>query len=266
MKIMKASKLLKWGALIITMMITGIEINAQEVGMPGGLFLFGNNSSNQPTANESIDSVTVGSTTLQYWAQPDPLLVPDPVNTYLWTITGGIGSQNSGLTSNLATFNFTTVGTGNIGVTEKSVNGCLGAAVTIPVAVIAAPTISNVTFSAIPCPPAGTVPPYVLAGPTATLTISTSCNGEERITVIYNLTGPAGFTAQNGVVANLGNATTINLSGTNLPQPGTYTMEIVSVTDRISQKSGITTTLNTNYTFVVNRTPITGPIYHLPNY
>jgi len=266
MMIMKTSRLLRWGALIMVMMIAKIEINAQnEVAMPGGLYQFGKNSSNVVTANENIDSVTVGGV-LQYWAKPDPSVL-NPANTYAWTLTPALGSQTAGSPTDLATMTFTGTGTGNITVTETSSNGCVGTVVSIPVTVIPAPTISDVTFSAISCPATGTTPPYTVAGPIATLTISSEVNGEKRITVVYNITGPGGsFVNIVGAIANVGNGTTIDLTGVNLPDPGTYTMEIVSVTDRVSQKSGVTTTLNANYTFTVNRTPITGPIFHVPNY
>jgi hypothetical protein len=50
-------------------------------------------------------------------------------------------------------------------------------------------------------------------------------------------------------------------------QYGNYTVTINSVSDRISRKSNVAGTLAapTTITLTVNRVPVTGPIYHLPN-
>lgn len=230
--------------------------------MPTGLHQHGKNSSDVTTTAENTDSVTVGAV-LKYWAQPDAS-VANPANTYAWTITPALGSQTGGSPTNLATITFgATPGTGTIQVIETASTGCAGSTTTINVQSIAAPNVTNATFSSIACPTG--VPPYTVAGPTATLTITTSVSGAKGVVVNYDLTGPAGFTSLTNQTANLGNGNQIDLTGVNLNQPGTYTLKINTVVDRISTKSGITTNVGSSYTFVVNRAPVTGPIYHLPN-
>ena len=234
-----------------------------EVTMPVGLHQHGKNSADVTTAIENTDSITVGSA-MRYWAEADAS-VANPLNTYAWTITpAALGSQTAGSPTNLATITFGAAPTiGTIQVIETSSNGCAGSARIIDVQTIAAPNVTGSTFSAISCPTG--IPPYTVAGPTATLTIASSVSGAKQVVVNYNLTGPAGFVALNNQTANLGNGNQINLTGVNLNQPGTYTLHINTVVDRISVKSGVTTTVNADYTFVLNRAPVTGPIYHLPN-
>jgi hypothetical protein len=264
---MKKSTILKMTAALAIMFLGYANSWGQEVAMPGGLHQFGKNSSDATVATENTDSVTVGAV-MQYWAQPDPALVASPVNTYGWTITPALGSQTAGGTTNLATITFgATPGTGTIQVIQTSASGCAGSAVSYPVQSIAAPANTAIAFSALACP-TGAVP-YTLAGPTVTLTLVDAMNpGAQQIKVTYNLTGPGGsFTNITGAVANIAEGTqTINLSGVNLSEPGTYTFTITALSDRISRKSSVAGTLTVaSNTFTVNRAPVTGPIFHVPN-
>jgi hypothetical protein len=228
---------------------------------------FGKNSSDAITTAENTDTVTVGAV-MQYWAQPDPALVASPVNTYGWTIAPALGSQTAGGATNLATITFgAAAATGNIQVIETSKNGCAGAAVINPIQSIAAPANTAIAFSVLGCP-AGTVP-YTLAGPTVTLTLADAMKaGAQQIKVTYTLTGPGGtFVNIPATTVNIAEGgSTVNLSGVNLSEPGTYTFAITALTDRISRKSSIAGTLTVaSNTFTVNRAPITGPIFHVPN-
>ena len=263
---MKNKNFMKWGAMFMLMSVAMVRIDAQnEVAEPGGLHKFGENSLNVVTAIENIDSVTVGAVGMKYWASPD-LTMLSGLNTYAWSNTIG---TTAGSPVNSALMNFPATGSGNITVTETSAAGCVGTVVSIPVTVIKAPNITNITFSALACPPVGQPVPYTtVTGPTATLTITSDVSGDKQIIVTYNLTGPAGSTAINGAIANVGDGNTISLNGVILTQPGIYTLTLVSVTDRISVKSGITTSVFApdTYTFTLNRTPFTGPIFHLPNH
>jgi hypothetical protein len=244
---------------------------------------FGYNSSAVFQANEYVDSLTSGAANVKYLVYPDSIINPlynfstsktaNLNSHFVWSLPGAVSIDTlvSGYASNYAKISFPTPGTlpqnYTLSVYEKPNNtGCLGTARSYTVRLIAAPTVTAATFSTLACA-TGTVP-YTLAGPKATLTISTPVSGAKGVIVTYDLTGPTGFTGTitNGS-ATLGNGNIIDLAGTNLSRPGVYTLTIKTVQDRISVKSGITTTLTTGntYTFVVNPIPVTGPIYHLPN-
>ncbi len=261
----KFSKLLTIVALVAMGMT---QAWGQEVAMPANFQQHGNTSAGIPSVPASLeltDSVTINSS-LQYWVQPDAAVLTDP-STFTWGTTIALASQTAGGTSNLATFNFTAEGTGNITVREDSPapNSCTGSTTTIPVRVIAAPDVTAATFSSLACP-AGTDGTYTLAGPTATLTIACSVLGNKGVSLHYSLSGPTGFTTVGSTLATLGNGNTIDLSGINLTHSGTYTLTIIDITDRIATKSGLLTIADgTTATFVVNRVPVTGPVYHLPN-
>lgn len=264
---------------MIIFMFMGVTLKGQELGATG-LFQHGYNSSGVLTASEDIDSVTVTGT-LNFYVQPDPLISPlynfvtSPTNnlnsTFTWTATPAAGvtinDAVAGYATNWAAITWPGVATAAISLNVKETSNtgsCTDiTGTTITVQVINEPNVTNVTFAGVPCP-TGT-PPYNVPGPLTTLTITSDIAGAREVQVIYNLNGPAGFTNLTNQVANVGDGNTIDLSGVTLTQPGTYTFEVVSITDRISQKSGVINTLNANYTFVLNRVPVTGPIYHKPN-
>jgi hypothetical protein len=239
---------------------------------------FGVNAAGTPVATEYIDSLTVGAANVKYLVYPDSIISPTynfsvshtaNLNShFVWSLAPGVTSIDTtvaGYASNYALITFPgATGDHTLSVYEKANTGsCTASARSYTVRLIAAPTVTGTSFSALACPTG--VPPYSIAGPTATLTMTSSVSGAKGVVVTYNLTGPAGFTALMAQTANLGNGNQINLTGATLNQPGTYTLRVLTITDRISQKAGVTTTVNTDYTFVLNRAPITGPIYHLPN-
>ncbi len=229
---------------------------------------------------ENIDSVTVGGTT-KYYVLPDAVVNPgfdyttdlfaNIISTFNWTVTPAIasgGAQAIGsFPGNYKQINWTATGTGQISVTEVadgSQGGCTGSTTTINVEVITAPDVTAITVPNVTCH-SGTIP-YSLTCPNATLTINCAVNGNKGVIVNWSLTGPSGFTSILNQTANLGNSTTLDLSGVTLTHPGTYTLTINSISDRIATKSGLTAIVDgTNTTFVVTAAPNTGPIYHIPN-
>lgn len=264
-KTMKMRNLIKSIAIVALLAMGMTQAFGQnELGLPANFKQHGTNSSDVVTVLENTDSVTVGST-LKYYVQPDATIA-GTLSTFSWTITPALGSQTAGSPTNIADVTFAgTPATGTIVVQETSPSGCAGSTTTINVEAIAAPDVTAITIPAPGCP-TGTDGSYTVAGPTATLTISSSVKGFKGVSVNWSLTGPAGFTSVLNQTANLGNGTTIDLSGITLTHSGTYTLTINTITDRIATKSGLTAIVDgTDQTFVLNRAPVTGPIYHLPN-
>jgi hypothetical protein len=265
---MKKTRMIRLAmTIVVATMAYSIGLAQETYTVPTGMYQFGVNSSGTTTVAENTDSVTVGAV-MKYFALPDTATaVKNTANTYAWTITSALGSQTAGTTTNTATVTFgSTATTGTIQVIETSSLGCVGSTVTDPIQSIAAPANTAITFSTLSCP-TGSIP-YTLAGPTVTLGISDAMKtGAQKIIVTYNLTGPTGFSSITGTVVNLAEGVlTIPLSGVNLSQPGTYTFTITALTDRISRKSSVAGTLTVaSNTFTVNRAPVTGPIYHVPN-
>ncbi len=240
------------------------------------LFPIGTNSLGVVTSLENTDSVTIGGTT-KYYALPDPVVNPsfnysvdlfaNIVSTFAWTVPAGLSSggavaipaKNYG---NYKQIVWTGTGTGNIQVVETSSGGCAGSASLTPVAVIVAPAVTAIAIPNITCH-VGLVP-YTLAGPAATLTITCVVNGNKGLSVNYSLTGPG--TSVLNQTAVLGSSNTLDLSAINLPQPGIYTLQINTITDRIATKSGLTAIANViSQTFAVTPQPVSVPLYHITN-
>ena len=132
-------------------------------------------------------------------------------STYTWSVTplaGGNGVITAGVTPNLISVNWTTVGTATMQVTETNATGCVGDPVTIIVTINPIPTVT-VNSSAI------------CAGTTATITATPGVAG------IYNYvwTVPAG-------VPNPG-----SVPGFTSTIAGTYSVVITSTTTTCSSAS-----------------------------
>ena len=95
-----------------------------------------------------------------------------------------------------------------------------------------------------------------------------------NITVHVKIVSPLGsILLDNDLLLNKTSANSYTFNNASA-EYGTYTATITSVSDRISQKSfagtatGIVGNAGSNivYSYVINRTPNTGIIYHIPNH
>jgi hypothetical protein len=87
------------------------------------------------------------------------------------------------------------------------------------------------------------------------------------VRVNYTVTNPDASVLSGAANIELNKgAATFNVTLTGATQYGNYTVTINSVSDRISRKSNVAGTVTTpNITLTVLHTPVTGPIYHIPN-
>jgi hypothetical protein len=273
---MKKLTIMRKILIIVLLTISSGYMFAQEVAMsPTTLKQHGYNSSGTATTSENIDSVTV-SAVMPYWVAPDAnLSATSTTNTFNWIIPSGLGTLTSASVTNLASVTFSTVGTGQIGVSEISgVSGCVGDTTLIDVQVLAKPTATASTFGTVDCP--STATPYNMNVPTFTLTdlASSVKAGYQQIKVTYTLTGPTDNSGTSGTIGTASTTLTmaegskiLDLSALNgmIDYPGTYTITISNITDRISRKCSVGNAVNLTKTFVVNRRPNTGKIYHTSN-
>jgi hypothetical protein len=202
---------------------------------------------------------------------------------FTWNVSGGGTLRDkSGLAAQGAKDTVVTVvwgaaaGLYNLTVVEKPVVvsgpafSCTGTSQKLPVRLVARPTAAwGAGASASGCSVDGT-----------TVTIPYSATGTGQYTVTYKihytpLSGVASDIVASTAVANLGNYTsgtqTFNFSYA-VPSGayGKYDVIIENVTDRISRKSGITTSLAADLpaaatTFYAYPSPTTQPIQHIRN-
>jgi hypothetical protein len=227
-------------------------------------------------AAEYIDSVTVGSTT-KYYVLPDPVANPsfvygtslwnNVVSTFGWTVPVGLSAAGAVATAfrplvqHYKQIAWTGTGSGNIQVVETGSTGCAGSTLITAVAVVPVPDVTAISIANITC----SAQPISVACNNANLTISCAEVGHKAISVNYTLSGPAGFTTVTNTVG-IGDVASVTLSGITLNKVGTYTFTINTITDRIAVKSGLAPTADGTFTtFVVTPTPVTGPMYHVPN-
>jgi hypothetical protein len=253
---------------------TSLSVNSET------LYQNGYNSSNTTatTASEATDSVTVGSV-MRYYVTPDA----DLNASYSGILTGTLSSSftwalasASGVTATFSTVGsytaFTnyqevtwkTTGTANLTVQETSASAasCPGSTTTIPVAVIAVPTA---TFGTDPSAVCATTPVQTFSLP---LTLTTAVkDGWVRINyTVYDPKGAVFTAAQDLDIKTSTTSFSVTLTGATLY--GDYYVVINSITDRISRK-GVTdvtgTISDSRIDMYVYKTPVTGPIYHIPN-
>lgn len=293
---MKKSTILKSLGIVLFAILVSSNLSAQvspaSVSAESStLYKHGTNAGGV-SAYENIDSLTTGAANVKYFVFPDSAISPSYSvatpdqnlnSTFAWSTSpsAGVTIVNTGITgflTNYARISFPTPGTlpadYTISVIETAtVTSCSGAARAINVRLIAAPTVTGGTVTAPGCPSANT--PYDISVPNITLTgLSSAVSASnQQIRITYTLQGP---TNNAGAIGTLGSGT-INLAegssvvdlstlGAIVDYPGTYTFSVTGISDRISRKSNVTVTPTfTNVTFVVNRRPVTGPIYHIPN-
>lgn len=257
-----------------------VSVNAQQLGTTG-LYMHGTNSSGTST-NENTDSVTVGAI-MDYYVAPDPLISPsynftvdkklNLNSTFTWAAIPNTGvtitkPKDASYAENYVSIHWpNSIGAINLDVQEKANSGsCSGSTRTIPILVIAKPTVTGGAAPAAQCTSdPGTLSFQVPVALTSDLAVAGIAN---RVKINYTVTNPNATVFQGATDIDLDKtATFFTLSLATATQYGNYTVTINSVSDRISRKSNVAGTLAapTTITLTVNRVPVTGPIYHLPN-
>ncbi len=278
---MKTVKIIKSISLVTSFAFFSLTLSAQVTGT-GAL--------NPPTGDNTIDSVTIGST-MPYQVTGDinmhalrSLGVLNASN-FTWNVpTGGTllnSTGNSGTTplptDTTVSVNWTVLGTQTITTTEvpqaalgQPAFSCTANTQTLNVAVVARPTITwNGTSPAGGCNIAGT-----------TINIPVTLTGTGQFNIYYKIvftplsgapSTPVDFTAVPYTVGNYQNGNqNVNLTYA-IPAAsyGTYTVSVTKISDRISVKSGIASQASdipaTNYIVYSYPTPVTGPINHIKN-
>lgn len=280
---MKKSTILR-GLMTFAFVAMGLSATfAQPATIPGvngeTLSRHGYNSGGVAVAAENTDSVTTGSV-MRYYALPDATANPSYTSpltgtltdAFAWTFSGATGTA-AGVNANVAGYaafgnyqQVTWAGTGtiNLNVQENSPApaSCTGPLTTIPVAILPVPTA---TFGADPAAVCTNNPVQTFTLP---VTLSTAvADGEVRINyTVYNPDATVLIAAQDLDIEETSGSYDVTLTGA--AQYGVYYVIINSVTDRISRKP-VTDVLGTitdnRIDMYVYRTPVTGPIYHVPN-
>lgn len=254
---------------------------------PGYGVAFRDSASEVPAQATNIDSVTIGST-MPYMVKGDlkmhqlrnigALTFSD----FNWNLSGGGTLRNKdasgaqGAKDTVVSVIWNTAGLFNLTVEEKPVVAsgpafsCTGTSQKLPIRVLPRPTITwGAGPSANGCNVDGT-----------TITVPYSAAGTGQYTVTYRihftpLSGAASDVVASTPVPNLGNYTSgtqsFNISYA-VPSGayGKYEVFIENVTDRISRKSGITTSQAGDIpaaatTFYAYPSPTTQPIQHIKN-
>jgi hypothetical protein len=270
-----------WKSLFtLTLIAFGyIGVNAQNLTVNAEtLRNHGTNATGTSVAYEATDSVTTGSI-MRYYNLPDATANPAYISplggtlasSFVWTTSGATGTaagtiaQVGALTyGNYRQVTWAGTGTINLNVQETSAApaSCAGALTTIPVAIIAAP---SATFGSDPTAVCFSSPVQTFTLP---VTLTTAVNsGWVRINyTVYDPTTAVFQAAQDLDINTSATGFDVTLTGATLY--GTYYVIINSITDRISRKPVVDvagTITDNRIDLVINRTPVTGPIYHIPN-
>jgi len=278
---MKKSTILKMTAALAILFVgysnswgQTLSVNSQTLSVHGA------NSAGTPVASENTDSVAIGGVT-RYYVVPDgtanPLytgvLTGTLASSFNWTTSGSTGPTSTIAQVGAITYgNYRQItwggstGTINVNVVESSGAGCVsGTTTTVPVRVIAIPTV---TGGAAPASQCGTNPATLTFVVPVALTSDLVVAGvDNRVRVNYTVTNPDATTLIAATNIDLDKtATSFNITLTGATQYGNYTVTLNSVSDRISRKSTVSGTVSTpTVLLAVLRVPTTGPIYHLPN-
>jgi hypothetical protein len=281
---MKKSTILR-GFLTTALIAVGLTAAfAQPATIPGvngqTLSQHGYNAAGAPVVSENTDSVTTGSV-MRYYVLPDATANPSYTSplggsitdAFAWTFTGATGTA-AGVNADVAGFgafdNYQQVtwsgnGTINLNVQENSPApaSCTGPLTTIPIAILPVPTG---TFGADPGSVCTNTPNTQVF--TLPVTLSTAVlDGNVRLNyTVYNPDASVLIAAQDLDLDEA--AVSFNVTLTGAAQYGNYYAVINTVTDRVSRKpvTDITGTITDNrIDLFVYRTPVTGPIYHIPN-
>jgi len=255
---------------------TTLSVNGQTLSEHGY------NSGGTATALEATDSVTVGST-MNYYAIPDPtanasytgVLTGSLTSQFNWRTNGGSGGAGTiapvagfAAFTNYKAVNWTTVGTINLLVNERSPAGCSDTlnTKTIPVSVVAVPTANFGTDPAAQCYSSGIV---TFSLP---ITVTTPINnGSVRVIyTVFNSSNVAVSAGLTNVTANITGSTNLSVALPAGTAAGAYHATISSITDRISRKpatpvQGTFGVGNDQILMVINAIPVTGNVYHIAN-
>ena len=233
----------------------------------------GNSSAGIVSAYETIDSLSLGAQNVKYVAYPDLLISPSYVfpttslnSTFVWATvpSAGVSVNNTvaGFATNYAKINFpASTGDYVLSVLETATAGsCAGAAVGFTVRLINVPTAN---FNGTPNTSA------TCGANLSTVTLSlpvalTTAVQDNMVKLTYTISG-ANIVAATTVDLNK-SATSFTLPAGTFTSYGANTITITAVSDHISRKSSVPGTITTaTYSFTINRVPVTGPIYHVPN-
>lgn len=295
---MKNLTFIKTTAIIALIILSAINGWAQTTLSVGGetLSQHGYNSAGTAQPTEARDSVTTGSTT-RYYVLPDATANPNyggsaaPLtgtltSSFTWNSNtptgtaaiGTIGAAGSASYTHYRQITWAGAGTINLTVQETNVSGCAGLETSIPISVIAAPTLTY--------PVAGGTEDTCFSGTNGSLNIqsnkrfwvnfSSPLSGlNKSLQILADVTRDNSGSPQ--TIANDVQVTFTQTSATagyfTLPATAEfdhydrYTITLVSVSDRISRKGGLWNPASGNTTFTYNVYPVpsTGNIYHLPN-
>jgi hypothetical protein len=295
---MKKTILHKITFVVAGLLITMASVWAQNPITPvdSALYKHTTNSSNTtgPVAGEAVEFVTTGGI-LKYYVLPDAIANPsfvvtsplsNVVSTFTWNLTGATGTAAGTIAAvganpqNYKQVTWSGLGSINLNVVENSSLGCAsGDTVTTPVTIIKAPTAEFSADSAAARCISGTDGFLTQTLTAVPFLYASDVAATRNLKVTYNITcSNAGFLPVTGTVKNAidGGAGTGTFDITQtLTHFGTYTITMTAINDRISTKSIVDGTLadinslggtKSTYTLVVSRIPVTGPMYHIPNF
>lgn len=274
-----------------------INVNGQTLAPQG------QNSTGTAVASEGRDTVPTGGN-VRYYVVPDAsanasytgILTGSLSSNFKWDVASKTGTADTITTgrainyvgsytsfSNYMNVSWKGIGTLDLSYVERSAAGCSGTPKTLPISIIATPTVEffNMSDTAL-CTP-GTDGSLGLTKTDIRIRYSSSISGlsTRNLIVTYDIARPAAaggnltgqtatLTIENGTTAKL------SLPAGALNWYGQYTITLTNITDRISRKSvpaaagsladiDAAVGVKSSYQIMVNPVPTTGTIYHLPN-
>lgn len=293
---MKNSTILKITAALAILVMGYAQVNAQTnpITPEAGVTLYKHTTNSVdpvgPVAAEATDYVTKGGKT-KYYVIPNQVANPsfniatsyfNNINsTFSWTLSvpanGAIAAVPSTGPNYVEVTWGNTLGALNLNVTETasgSFGGCAGPATVTPIEIIDAPTVAYNQVSGSYSVPACYADAAAAAAATYNFPVTVggdAAKNGQNWQVKYTVSKDGGaasseYTAPVDVTGGVASAffTVNNTSG--FSGFGSYVVTITKVSDKISRKSGVWSTISSTntFTYVIYQVK-TGPIYHLPN-